>query len=55
MQIWEMEEKFQKIFLVLKIIAFQPIVETYLDYDENTCDWQSASPKISYLNNRDFF
>ena len=50
-----MEEKFQKIFLVLKIIAFQPIEGTYLNYDENTCDWQSASPKISYLNNRDFF
>ena len=35
-QILNMEKKFKKSFLVLEIMVLKPVLEIFLNYDENT-------------------
>ena len=57
MKVAEMKKKLQKIFLVFGIMAFEPVVETYLYYEENSCDWQSKCYQtvLNNLNKRHVF
>ena len=41
MYIPEMEQKNQKVFLVLKIIAFQSVTANSRNPEQDTCHWQS--------------
>ena len=38
-----MEKKFERIFLVLDIMVFEPVAGAYLYYEENSCYRQSTS------------
>ena len=37
-----MEKKYEKLFLVFKIIAFELVAGISLNYEENTCDQPST-------------
>ena len=37
------KKKFKKVFLVLEIIAIEPVLAIYPNYEENTCDRQLTS------------
>ena len=39
---FENAKKIGKFFLVLEIMVFEPVVEIYLNYDDNTYDRQSS-------------
>ena len=35
-------KKFQTVFSLLEIMTLELVVDIYLNYEENTCDWQST-------------
>ena len=59
MEIAKMQYKFQKMFRVFKIMAFEHVSGISVNYDQNTC-WAAVnvlpnSPKISHLTKRNVF
>ena len=46
MQISKRQKKNKNFFLLLEIMAFEPVARIYVNYDENTCDQQSTCYQI---------